>query len=94
MKFTEEAARRICRAIMARWNEKKVIVRKKTTDEALLEKMVAALMKDVAKEEALDREVEALLEKHSRDIDAEQANSRLMFQKIKQRLAEQRGVVL
>ncbi len=93
MKFTEDAARRICRAILTRWTAKGLIV-KRAADEALLAKMVGELMRDVAKEDALDREVEALLEKHSREIDTEQANSRLMFQKIKQRLADQRGIVL
>ncbi len=93
MKFTEDAAKRICRAILGQWTTKG-LVRKKATDEVLLAKMVLELMKDVAKEDALDREVEALLEKHAREIDTEQANSRLMFQKIKQRLADQRGVVL
>jgi hypothetical protein len=93
MRFSDDAAQRICRAILARWTEKRM-VRKKATDDVLLAKMVAELSKDVAREEALDREVEALIEKHSAGIDATQVNSRLMFQKIKQRLAEERGIVL
>ena len=93
MKFTEDAAKRICRATLARWSSKG-LVRKKGTDEALLAKMVAALMADVAREEALDREVEGLIDKYSRELDASQANSRLLFQKIKQRLADERGIVL
>jgi hypothetical protein len=93
MKFSEDAAKRICRAVLARWTAKG-LVRKDGTDEALISKMVAAVMTDVAKEEALDREVEALLDKHARAIDSEQANSRLMFQKIRQRLADERGMVV
>lgn len=93
MRFSEDAAKRICRATLTRWSTKG-LVRKVGTDEALLAKMTAAIMADVAKEEALDREVEALLEKHSRELDATQANSRLLFQKIKQRLAEERGMVV
>jgi hypothetical protein len=93
MRFTEDAAKRICRATLARWSAKGMI-RKKGTDEALIAKMAAAIMADVAREEALDREVEALLERHSQEINATQANARQMFQKIKQRLAEERGIVL
>lgn len=93
MRFSEDAAKRICRATLTRWSTKG-LVRKAGTDEALLAKMIAAIMADVSKEEALDREVEALLEKHSRELDATQANSRLLFQKIKQRLAEERGMVV
>jgi hypothetical protein len=93
MKFTEEAAKRICRATLARWSSKG-LVRRKGTDEALVSKMAAAILADVAKEEALDREVETLIDKYSRELDASQANSRLLFQKIKQRLAEERGIVL
>jgi hypothetical protein len=93
MKFSEDAAKRICRAVLSRWSTKG-LVRKDGPDEALIAKMVAAVMADAAKEEALDREVEALLEKHARAIDSEQANSRLMFQKIRQRLADERGMVV
>lgn len=93
MKFTEDAAKRICRATLTRWSAKG-LVRKDGTDEALVSAMTASLMADVAKEEALDREVDALIEKHARAIDNEQANSRLMFQKIRTRLAEERGMVV
>ncbi|HEY5997058.1 MAG TPA: DUF507 family protein [Candidatus Deferrimicrobiaceae bacterium] len=93
MRFSEDAAKRICRATLSRWTAKGLI-RKDGTDEALVSKMAAALMADVAKEEALDREVEALLDKHARELDATQANSRLLFQKIKTRLADERGMVV
>lgn len=93
MRFTEDAAKRICRATLARWSAKG-LVRKEGTDETLVAAMVASLLADVAREEALDREVEGLIEKHSRELDATQANSRLLFQKIKQRLADERGMVV
>jgi hypothetical protein len=51
-------------------------------------------VKDFQREEALDREVEKLMEKHSREMSLSQANSRVLFQKIKERLAEERGIVL
>ncbi len=66
----------------------------KVGEDVLLAKMIAEVVKDFQREEALDREVEALLEKHSREVDLTQANSRLLFQKIKDRLAAERGIVL
>lgn len=70
------------------------MIRPKAPDDVLLAKMIGAVMKDFQREEALDREVEALLEKHSRDLAQSQASAHLMFQKIKERLAKERGIVL
>jgi len=70
------------------------MIRPKAPDDVLLAKMIGAVMKDFQREEALDREVEALLEKHSRDLAQSQASAHLMFQKIKDRLAKERGIVL
>lgn len=70
------------------------MIRPKAADDVLLAKMIGAVTKDFQREEALDREVEALLEKHSRDLAQSQASAHLMFQKIKERLAKERGIVL
>jgi hypothetical protein len=56
--------------------------------------MIGEIVKDFQREEALDREVEALMEKHSREVSLSQANARVLFQKIKERLAGERGIVL
>lgn len=93
MKVREEQIHRICRTILSRWKEKRM-VRPKASDEILLAKMIGELMKDFRREEALDREVEALLEKHSRELSQSQASAHLMFQKVKERLARERGIVL
>lgn len=79
--------------IFARWKAKRLI-RPKTGDDVLLAKMIGEVVKDFKREEALDKEVEALLEKHARELSVTQANSRLMFQKIKERLARERNIVL
>jgi len=42
----------------------------------------------------VDRDAEAMLQKHLGQIDATQVNSRILFQKIKERLAKERDVVL
>ncbi|MBI5418586.1 MAG: DUF507 family protein [Deltaproteobacteria bacterium] len=93
MKIREEHLHRICRTILSRWKEKGLI-RPKTGEDILLAKMIGEVMKDFRREEELDREVEALLEKHSREVALSQANARVMFQKIKERLARERGIVL
>ena len=93
LKLREEHFQAICRTILSRWKQKGMI-RPKADDGVLLAKMVGEIQKDFQREEALDREVEALMEKHSREMSLSQANSRVLFQKIKERLASERGIVL
>ncbi len=93
MRFTDDLVRRICAAILARWKAKGLI-RPKAPDEALLSRMTAEIHMDIQREMQLDRDAEALLEKHLGKIEASQANSRVLFQKIKERLAKERDVVL
>ena len=93
MKIREEQVHRICKTVLARWTEKGM-VRPKASADVLLGKMIGEVMADFRREEALEREVEALLEKHSRELSQSEASSHLMFQKIKERLAKERGIVL
>lgn len=93
MKLREEHLQRICKTILSRWKEKGMI-RPKAAEDVLLAKMIGEVTKDFQREVALDREVEALMEKHSREMSLSQANSRVLFQKIKDRLAKERGIVL
>ncbi len=93
MKVREEQLHHICRTLLSRWKEKGMI-RPKVSLEVLLAKMIGEVSADIKREEALDREVEALMEKHSRELSQSQASAHLMFQKIKERLAKERGIVL
>jgi hypothetical protein len=93
MKIREEHIHRICRTILSRWKEKGLI-RPKADDDVLLGKMVREVVADFRREEELDREVEAILEKHSGEMARSQASSHLMFRKIKERLARERKIVL
>ena len=93
MRFTDDLVRRLCAAILARWKAKGLI-RPKASDDALLSRMAAEVRKDIQREAELDRDAEALLEKHLGKLEGTQANSRLLFQKIKERLARERDVVL
>lgn len=93
MRFTDDLVRRLCAAILARWKTKGLI-HPKAPDDALLSRMTAEILKDIQREAELDRDADALLEKHLGKIEATQANSRILFQKIKERLARERDIVL
>ncbi len=93
MKVREEHVQRLCRTVLARWKERQLI-RTKADDDVLLGKMIGEVMADFRREEELDREVEAILEKHSRELADSRASSRVMFMKIKERLARERKIVL
>ncbi len=93
MRIREEHVDRICRTLLARWKEKGLI-RPKADDDVLLGKMIGEVLADFRREQELDREVERILEKHSGELARSQASSRVMFQKIKERLAQERKIVL
>ena len=93
MKLREDQIQQVCRTILSRWKAKGRI-RPKVPDAVLLEKMIGELVEDFRREEALDREVEGLLDRHSREMADSRADSRVLFQKIKERLAHERKIVL
>ena len=93
MRLTDDQLRRIGATILSRWKGKG-LVRPKAADEALVLRMADAIRKDIQREEEIDREAEAMLSKYSESLDRSQANSRILFQKIKERLARDKGVVL
>ena len=93
MKLREDQIRQVCGTILSRWKAKGLI-RPKAQEKVLLEKMIGELVDDFRREEALDREVDALLDRHSREMTATRADSRILFQKIKERLAHERKIVL
>jgi len=93
VKLSDDQVRRICAAILARWKAKGLI-RAKESDEALVGRMAAEFRRDLQREEDLDREAAELLDRHVGKAGAGEANTRILFQKIKERLASERGVVL
>jgi hypothetical protein len=93
MKLSEDQIHRICAVILSRWKGKGLI-RTKEADEALVTRMAAEIRKDLQREEELDREAAELLDRHLEKAGAAQANTRILFQKIKERLAQERDIVL
>ena len=78
MRFTDDLVRRLCAAILARWKAKGLI-RPKASEEAILSRMAAEIHMDIQREAELDRDAEALVQKHLGKIEASQANSRVLF---------------
>ena len=93
MKLADDQIRRICQAMLFRWKSKGLI-RANEPDEAIVARMAAEIRKDIQREEDLEKEAAELLDRHMGKADASQANTRILFQKIKERLAQERGVVL
>jgi hypothetical protein len=93
VKLTDEQLHRIGATILSRWKAKG-LVRPKAADEALVARMAAEIRRDIQREEDLDREAGNLLDAHLRKLGSPEANTRILFQKIKERLARERGIVL
>ncbi|GAB4241945.1 MAG: hypothetical protein OHK0028_20570 [Deltaproteobacteria bacterium] len=93
MRFTDDQVLRVCSSILSRW-KKDGLLRPKAADDAILSRMAAEFQRDLRREEDLDREVEGLLDQHLAKIEGAQANRRVLFQKIKERLARERDIVL
>ncbi len=93
MKLTDEQLQRISAVILSRWKAKG-LVRPKGADGVLIARMAAEIRRDIEREEELDRETGSLLDEHLRKLGSPEANTRILFQKIKERLARERGIVL
>lgn len=93
MKLTDDQLHRISATILARWKAKGLI-RPKVPDETLVGRMAAEIRQDLQREEDLEREAGTLLDAHLQKLGAAEANTRILFQKIKERLARERGIVL
>jgi hypothetical protein len=93
VKLTDEQLHRISATILSRWKAKG-LVRPKAADDTLVARMAAELRRDIQREEDLDRDAANLLDAHIRKLGSPEANTRILFQKIKERLARERGIVL
>jgi len=93
MKLSSEQIEKISAMILKGLKEKNLVVFK--ADEGkVMEKVVDVITRDLKAEDDLDREVEAILQTHSRELDTQGADQRKMFRMIKGKLARERGIVL
>ncbi len=66
----------------------------KAPEETVLERINKAITDDLLREEALDREVDGLIEAHSGSLGSESVDYRKMFNMIKHRLVRERDIIL
>lgn len=93
MKLTKEQVEKITRLALDRLKEKE-LVEFKAPEQKTFERMVEIFLADLRAEDNLDREVEAILQGHSGQIDSERLDYRKMFSIVKNKLARERGIVL
>lgn len=64
-------------------------------DQTALKVVVGSvILDDLEEEDDIEREVDALLQKHARDIDQEDIDVEVLRKKFRTQIAKQRGVVL
>ncbi len=62
--------------------------------EALIDAIEKALIEEMSLEDKLDEEVKELLAKHSNLIDTSSVEYHELFRKVKQKLAQKKGIIL
>ena len=93
MRITIEQVEKISRRILNNLKEKKLLVIK-TPEDGVLKKIESVFLGDLRAEEALDREVEKIIDSHSLEMEGQQIDYRRMFNMVKGKLARERGIVI
>lgn len=93
MRLTKEQVEKISRRILDGLKAKELIMLKSGEEEVSV-KIRDVFLADLRAEDALDREVEVILESHSSAIDTQRLDYRKMFNMIKSKLARERGLTL
>ena len=93
MKLTTEQVDKITALVMKTLKEQELIVFK-ADEERVLSRMREAFLTDLRAEDALDREVEEILNGHTGEIDSQRIDYRRMFNMIKGKLAREREIIL
>ncbi len=93
MRLHTDQIEHITSSVLKGLKEKGLIVLKADEDK-VLERMRRAVMDDMKAEEALDREVESILNSHMSEMDTGGVDYRKMFRMLKNKLAKERGITL
>lgn len=93
MKLSREQVEKISKAVLTNLKEKKLL-EFKADEERVLDKINEVVLANLRAEEALDREVEEMIESHSRGPGGQSIDRRKMFSMIKNKLARERGLIL
>lgn len=93
MRFDAKQIQRISQAILQALLQERLI-RLQTGEDRVAGRIARVIEADQKREVELEKEVESILEKNLKLLNREGADWRKMFQKVKSRLAEERGIVL
>lgn len=93
MRLAKEQVEKISRLILDNLKTKGLIVFK-VPEEAVLSRIIEIFLKDLKAEDEFDREIEGILQKYAREIEAGRMDYRKMFNLTKEKLAKERGIVL
>lgn len=93
MKLSEEQIERVTAKVLENLKNKG-LVKLKADEKTILNRMSEAIIKDLTAEDALDREVDGILDEHSRDVDSGAVDYRKVFNMVKHKLARERGIIL
>ena len=93
MKLSEEQIARVTAKILENLKNKGLI-ELKAGEQTVLARMNESITKDLLAEDKLDREVDSMLDAHSRDVDSGAVDYRKVFNMVKHKLARERGIIL
>lgn len=92
MRLNEQEMRRLADYIYKRLTQREMITLKDDEDE-VRRRIFEEIEKDIRNEDALDEEVERIIDEHISKA-GEEINRRKLFKMIKSKLARERGIVL
>ncbi len=88
-----EQIEKVSSLIFERLKEKKLIIFK-SPEHVVLKKIHDAILENLRAEDALDKEVEEILQTHTGAIDTQRLDYRRMFSMVKAKLAKEREIVI
>ena len=94
MKLKEEHIEQIARVLARRVVRDGLVQGKEPLEEKVSKIVFKVIKNDVDKERAIEEEAHRLLKAHVKDIETHHISYHKMFQKVKEKLARERGLVL
>ncbi len=94
MKLKEEHIRQISKAMSKRAIRDGLVQGSEPLEEKVQKVIFKVIKADAEKERAIDQEAHRLLKEHIKDIEAHSISYHKMFQRVKEKLAKERGLIL
>lgn len=93
MRLTKEQVQVISSLIFENLKKKRLVVFK-TKEDLVMKRILEIFLGNLKAEDEFDRDVEKLLETHSRELEGGDVNYRKMFNMVKSKLAKERDIIL